>query len=173
LLLELLVEAGFEFTDFATAETSDVNVIARAVRFVVVAVAAEVKEVELVDEALAFEEIDGAVDGDEVDFGVDGLGAGQDLVDVEVLFGGVHDLKDDAPLAGQAYAALAEGFLKAAAGFGRVDAFAAGDSTGWSGGHRENSLRGILTGRARDGNWAESVRVKEKRDSSLRGLRSE
>jgi hypothetical protein len=76
LLFELFVEAGLEFADFATAETGDVYVVARAVGFVVVAVAAEMKEVELVDEALAFEEIDGAVDGDEVDFGIDGLGAG-------------------------------------------------------------------------------------------------
>jgi hypothetical protein len=69
-------------------------------------------------------------------------------------------LKDHAALAGEADAALAEGFLKMAAGFGGVDAFAAGDATGWGGGHRENGLREILTGSAGDGNWGESVRVK-------------
>jgi len=51
LLLELFVEAGFEFADFATAETGDVDVVAGAVGFVVVAIAAEMEEVEFVDQA--------------------------------------------------------------------------------------------------------------------------
>jgi len=49
LFFELFVEAGFEFADFATAEAGDVDVVAGTVRFVVVAVAAEVEEIELVD----------------------------------------------------------------------------------------------------------------------------
>jgi hypothetical protein len=111
LFLELLVEAGFEFADLAAAKTSDVDVVARAVGFVVVAVAAEMEEIELVDQAFFFEEVDGAIDGDEVDGGVHFLGALEDLIDVEVLFGVVHDFEDDAALAGEANSLFAEGFL--------------------------------------------------------------
>jgi hypothetical protein len=132
LLFELLVEARLELTDFAAAETGDVNVIARAVRFVIVAVAAEMEQVELVNKTLALEEIDGAVNRNEVDFRIDSLGAFKDLVDVEVLLGGVHDLENDAALAGQADAALAEGGLEMAGWISGIDAFAAGDTPGWS-----------------------------------------
>jgi hypothetical protein len=128
LLFELFVEAGFEFADFATAETGDVDVVAGAVGFVVVAVAAEMEEVELVDEAFFFEEVDSAIDGDEVDRGVDFLGASENLIDIEVLLGGVHDFKDDAALASEANSLFAESFLEAASGFGGVDTFAGGDA---------------------------------------------
>jgi hypothetical protein len=49
LFFELFVETGFEFADFAAAEAGYVDVVARAVSFVVVSVAAEVEEIELVD----------------------------------------------------------------------------------------------------------------------------
>jgi hypothetical protein len=128
LFLELFVEAGFEFADFAAAETGYVDVVARAVSFVIVAVPAEVKEIELVDEAFFFEEIDGAVDGDEVDGGVHFLGAFEDLIDVEVLLGGIHDFEDYTALASEADSLFTEGFLEAAGGFGGVDAFAGRDT---------------------------------------------
>ena len=78
-------EAGFEFADFAAAETGHVDVVAGAVGFVVVAVAAEMEEIEFVDEAFFFEEVDGAVDGDEVHGGVHFLGALEDLSGVDPL----------------------------------------------------------------------------------------
>jgi hypothetical protein len=131
LFLELFVEAGFEFADFATTEARDVDMIAGAVRFVVVTVAAEMEQVELVDEAVLFEEIDGAVDGDEMDFIVEFLGAFEDLVHVEMLFGGVHDLEDGAALTGQANAFVTEGLLEMAGGLGGVDAFTGRDAMGW------------------------------------------
>lgn len=98
LFFQLFVEARFEFANFATAETGYVDVVAGPVGFVVVAVAAEVEKIELVDEAFFFEEVDGAVDGDEVDGGVHFLGTFEDLVNVEVLFGVVHDFENDAAL---------------------------------------------------------------------------
>jgi hypothetical protein len=128
LFFELFVEAGFEFADFAAAETGNVDVVAGAVGFVVMAVAAEVEEVELVDEAFFLEEVDGAVDGHEVDGGVHFLGASEDLIDVEVLLGGVHDFEDDAALAGEANSLFAESFLQVAGGLGGVDAFAGRDA---------------------------------------------
>jgi hypothetical protein len=135
LFFQLFVEAGFELADFAAAETGYVDVVAGAVGFVVVAVAAEVEEVELVDEAFFFEEVDGAVDGDEMDSGVHFLGAFEDLIDVQVLLGVVHDFEDDAALAGEANSLLAEGFLEVAGGVGGVDAFARGDAMCGRGGH--------------------------------------
>ncbi len=137
LLFELFVEAGFEFADFAAAEAGDVDVVARAVGFVVVAVAAEVEEVEFVDEAFFFEEVDGAVDGDEVNGGVHFLGARENLVDVEVLLGGVHDFEDDAALASEANSLFAKSFLQAAGGFGGVDAFAGRGAMCGRGSHEE------------------------------------
>jgi hypothetical protein len=128
LLFELFVQAGFEFADLAAAETGDVDVVAGAVGFVVVTVAAEVEEVELVDEAFFFQEIDSAVDGDEMDGGVHLLGPFEDLVDVEVLLGDVHDFQNDAALAGEADSLFAKSFLEVAGGFGGVDAFAGRDA---------------------------------------------
>jgi hypothetical protein len=146
LFLELLVETGLEFADLAAAKAGDVDVVARAVGFVVVAIAAKVEEIELVDEAFFFEQVDGAVDGDEMDFGADFLGAIQDLIDVEMLFGGVHDLEDDAALAREANAALTQRLLEVAGRGGNVDAFAAGDAMGWSDGHGTIILDESLAG---------------------------
>jgi hypothetical protein len=144
LFLKLLVEARFEFANLATAETGDVDMIAGAVRFVVVAITAQMEKVELVDETFFFEQVNGAVNGDEMDFGIDTLGALEDLVDVEVLLGGIHDLENDAALASESNATLAKGFLEMTVGIGGIDAFAAGDAMGWSSGHGASSSGGSL-----------------------------
>jgi hypothetical protein len=131
LLLELFIETGFEFADFAAAKAGDVDVITWAVSFIVVTIAAKVEEIELVDETFFLEEVDGAVDGDEMDFRADFLGTLEDLVDVKVLLGGIHDLENNATLASKADATLAESVLEMAGGFSSVDAFAAGDAMSW------------------------------------------
>jgi len=136
LFFELLVEARLEFTDLATAEAGDVDMVAGAVCFVIVAVAAEVQEIEFVDEALALEEIDGAVDGDQMNVGIDFLGAVENLVDVKMLLGRIHDLKDDAALASQTDATVAKRVLEMTLGGGGVDAFAGGNAMCRSGRHR-------------------------------------
>ena len=128
MLLELFVEAGFEFADLAATETGDMDVVAWAVGFVIVAVAPEVEKIELVDESLAFEKVDGAVDGDKVHVGIDFLGAVEDLVDVEMLLSGIHDLQDDAALAGEADTKIAKGVLEMALWGGGVDALAGGNA---------------------------------------------
>jgi hypothetical protein len=134
LLHEVLVEAGLEFTDFATADAGDMNVIARTMSFVVVTIAAEMEEIEFVDETFFFEQVDGPIDGDEMDFGVDFLGAIEDLVDIEVLLGGVHHLENHAALASETNATLAKRLLEMARGGGGIDAFAGRDAMG-RGGH--------------------------------------
>jgi hypothetical protein len=150
-LFELLVETGLEFADFAAAEAGDVDMVARAVGFVIVAITTEVEEIEFVDETFFFEQVDGAVDGDKMNFGADFLSAFEDLVDVEVLLGSVHDLENDAALAGEPDAALAESVLEMAGGFSGVDAFAAGDAMRWRWGHeaKSSAARKTKSGKAR------------------------
>jgi hypothetical protein len=135
LVFELFIETRLKLADFATTQTGNVNVVAWAVSFVVVAVAAKMKKVKFINEALALEKIDGAVNGDQVDFGIYFLGALEDLVDIEMLFGRVHYLEDDTTLARDANASLPEGSLEMAGGLGGVDAFARRNAPGWSGDH--------------------------------------
>jgi len=52
LALQLFVEFAFEFADFAAADAGYVDVIARAVAFVEMAITAEMQEIELVNEAV-------------------------------------------------------------------------------------------------------------------------
>ena len=116
--------------------------VARAVGFVIVAITAQMEKVEFVDESLALEKVDSAVDGDEVNFGTNSLGAFENLVDIEMLLGGIHDLEDHAALAGDANAALAKGGLEMARWFGGVNAFAGRDTAGWRGGHEADASNG-------------------------------
>ncbi len=76
--------------------------VAQAVAFVIVLVAANVEKVKLVDEAVALEHIERAVDGDAMDMGIDFLGAFENGSCVEVLIGVVHDLDENTALAGEA-----------------------------------------------------------------------
>jgi hypothetical protein len=101
-----------------------VDVVAWAMAFVEVAVAAKVKKIELVDEAVSLEEIECAIDGDARDFGIDFLCAVEDFAGVEVATSGFHYLEKDAPLAGDANAARTEFALQTAGCFMDVDAFA-------------------------------------------------
>ena len=135
LFLELFVEAGLELADLAATQTGDVDVVAGAVGFVIVAITTEVQEVEFVDEAFFFEEVYGAVDGDEVDGGVDFLGTSEDLIDVEMLLGGVHDFQDDAALASEANSLFPKGLLEVAGGICGVDAFTGRDAMGGGSSH--------------------------------------
>jgi len=95
----LLEEVGFKFADFAATQAGDVNVVARAVGFVIMLIAAEMQEIEFVDQAMALQEIEGAIDGDTMDVGIDALGALENFVGGEVALGAVHHLEEDAALA--------------------------------------------------------------------------
>jgi hypothetical protein len=129
LLFELFVQPRFKLADFATAKARDVNVVSRAMRFVIVAITAQVKKIEFVNETLALQEIDGAVDSDEMNFGIDFLGALKDLVHVKMLLGGIHYLEDNPPLPGKPNTALAESVLKMTRGLGGINAFTGGNAT--------------------------------------------
>src|SRR2546422_3099887 len=66
LTLKLLKQAALELADFTAAQASDVDVVAGAVAFVVVLVAADVQHVQLVDQAVALEQVQGAIHSDEI-----------------------------------------------------------------------------------------------------------
>ena len=134
LALYFLVQFTFEFADFAAFHAGYVDVVARAVAFVVMAVAAQVQQVEFVDQTLALQQIERAIDGDARDGWIDFLRAFQNFGGVEVAAGSFHHLQQDAALFGQANAAGAECLLQVARGF-VVDAFAGGYAMFGCGGH--------------------------------------
>ena len=91
--LQILVELAFKFAHFSAADAGDVDVVARAVAFVIMAVPAKMQQVELVDQAEMFEQFEGAIDGDAGDVGIDFLGEIEDFAGVQVLRRAFHDLK--------------------------------------------------------------------------------
>ncbi len=117
-----------EFADGSAFQAGDVDVIAGAVAFVEVLVAAQVEQVEFVDQAVAFEQIDGPVDSHAMDAGIEFLRAIENGAGVEMALGAVHDLEENFPLARQAHAALCEGLLQAARPLVCVYSLAGGDS---------------------------------------------
>jgi hypothetical protein len=124
LALQLFVEFAFEFADFAAAHAGYVDVIARAVAFVEMAVPAEVEQVELVDQTVVLEEFERAIDGDAGDIGIDLLREREYFAGVQVLRGALHHLQDHTALARQTNAARAELPLQAAGRLVNVDTFA-------------------------------------------------
>src|SRR2546422_9041549 len=134
LALKLLKQAALELTDFTAAQASDVDVVAGSVAFVVVLVAADVQQVQLVDQAVALEQVQGAIHSDAVHARVNLLRPAEDGTCVEMALGAVHDLQKDAALAGQADAAAFQRGLKLAGPGIGVDAFAGGDAV-FGGGH--------------------------------------
>jgi hypothetical protein len=92
--------------------------IALGTTFIVVLLALQVHEVELVNQAVALEQIESAVDGHTIDLGIDPAGMAQDLAGVEVLLGGLHHTQDGATLARHAHSTRHQFGLQAAWGFG-------------------------------------------------------
>jgi hypothetical protein len=127
LFLQLLVQAAFEFAHLSATQTGHVNVIARAVRLVIVPVAAKVEQIQFVDQALLFEQINRAVDGDEVDARVNLLSAFQDLVHIQMLLSIVHHLQNDAALPGHADSARGHRLLKFSGCFRGIEALTGGN----------------------------------------------
>ena len=130
LFLQFLVQLAFHLADFAAAHAGDMDVVARAVAFVEVAVTAQVEQIELVDQAVALQQVNRAIDRYAGDVRIDFLRAIQDFAGVKMAARGFHDLKQNAPLACEANPASAELTLQAARGFVNVDAFAGRDSVG-------------------------------------------
>ena len=63
LFLQILVNWALQFTNLAAAHTGDMDVVARPVAFVIVAMAAKMEQVELVDQTVALKKVECAIDG--------------------------------------------------------------------------------------------------------------
>jgi hypothetical protein len=114
LTLELFEKRAFHFPDLAAAQAGYVDVVAETMAFVVVLIAMDVEQVELVNQAVALEHVERAIDGDAVNARIDLLRQLENRPGVQVPLGIIHHLKQDAALAREAYAALGEGGLQAA-----------------------------------------------------------
>src|SRR5580704_18332430 len=88
------------------------DVVAWAVALVIMAVATQMQQVKFVDKSMLFKEFDRAVNGDQMDARIDFPGAVKNLIHVQVLLGGIHDLEDDAPLPRKPNPAFADGLLQ-------------------------------------------------------------
>ncbi len=65
--------------------------VAQAVALVIMAMAVDMQQVELIEQAVAFEHFERAIDGDAVDTRIDFLGAFEDGIGGEMLLGLIHD----------------------------------------------------------------------------------
>jgi hypothetical protein len=139
LFFQLFVDFGFEFADRAAFQAGHVDVIARTVAFVKMLVAAQMQEIEFIDQAVALQEIERAVNCHAMDARVDFDGAIEDGSGVEMALGAIHYLENNFALAGEADAALGKRFLQAAGTSVSVDAFAGGDAM-CSGGHDDRRI---------------------------------
>ncbi len=82
---QIFVEFTFKLTNPSAANTCHVDVVPRAVAFVEVAMAAQVKQVEFIDQAMMFEKFERAVNGDPGNIRIDLLRKFEDFAGVQAL----------------------------------------------------------------------------------------
>lgn len=137
LALQFLVEFAFKLANLSASHARYVDMVAWAMAFVEMAVAAQVKKVEFVNQALAFQQVERAIHGDASDPGIHFLGAFEDFARVQMATRGFHHLQQDTALAREANAAGAELTLQPTRSF-VVDALAGGYTMCWSSRHWMN-----------------------------------
>ena len=84
LRFQILVKLRLKLAYFSAANAGDVNVIARAVAFVIVAMAAQMEKIEFIDEAVTLEQVHRAIDSHTRDIGIDPLRAFENLFRIHV-----------------------------------------------------------------------------------------
>jgi hypothetical protein len=99
LAFQFFVQLAFKLTNLSAAHARYVDMIARAMALVEMAIAAKMKKIELVNQALALQQVDRAIHGDASDPGIDFLRAFEDFTRVQMATGGFHYLQQDAALA--------------------------------------------------------------------------
>src|SRR5262249_24829109 len=124
LALELLEQPALEFAYPSAAQAGNVDMIARAMTFVVVLVPADVQQVELVNQTMALQQVERAIDRDAVHPRIHPPRASQDGAGVEMSLGTIHHFEQHATLARQAHAALFESGLEAPGPGVGIDALA-------------------------------------------------
>jgi hypothetical protein len=133
LLLQFFVEFRFKLAHFSAFQAGDVDMVAQAVAFVEVLVAAQMQQIKLIDQAITLEQIESSIHCHAMHAGIDFLGAIENRSGVEMTFGVVHHLKQHFSLAREANTALFERSLKTARALVSVDSFSGGNSMcgGW------------------------------------------
>src|SRR5712692_353325 len=150
LALELLEQPALELAHFAAAQAGDVDVVAGPVTFVVVLVATDMEQVQLVDQAVALEQIERAVHSDAVHARINLLRVPQDGASVEVPLGVIHHGEQHTPLPGETHAAAFErGFQAARLGVS-VDTLASRNAPSQGCGHLSFPYRAARDRRAHD-----------------------
>ena len=145
LFFQFFVELGFKLTHFSALQTRDVNVIAGAVAFVEMLVAAQVEQIEFVDQAVALQQIQRSVHRYAMHARIEFLRALQDRSRIQMALGIVHDFEQNFSLARQSHAAFLESGLQTARSFMRVDALSGGNSMCGSGHELVRKIRGART----------------------------
>jgi hypothetical protein len=130
LFLQLFVQAAFEFAHLAATQTRYMDVIPWPVRFVVVPVAAQMQQIQFVNQTLLFKKINRAVNGNEVYASIDFLCPREDLIHVQMLFGIIHHLQDNAALTGHADATGSHRLLKFTSCLGSIEALTSRNPVG-------------------------------------------
>lgn len=90
------------------------DVVARAMAFVIVLIAANVEQVKLVNQTELLEHIQRAINGDAMNVRIDFLRALKDRSSIQMLLGVIHHFEEHAALASDANTALGERGLQAA-----------------------------------------------------------
>ena len=126
--LQLFVKLALELAHFAALHASNVDVVARAVFFIEVAMSAQMEQIEFVDQTLALQQIDGSIYRNARDVRINFLRALQNFVSIQMPRRGFHYLQKDPALAGQTNAAGAQFALKSAWRLISIDSFAGGDA---------------------------------------------
>lgn len=124
LRFQIFVKLRFKFTHFSATHAGDVDVVARAVAFVIVSMAAKMEKVQFVDEAVIFEQVHGAIDRDARDIGIDFLRAFENFFGVHVAWCAFEHFDEDHALPREANAAFSDLAREMAGRFVLVDAFA-------------------------------------------------
>jgi hypothetical protein len=135
LFLQLFVELALEFANLATAYAGDMDVVAWAMAFVEMAVAAEMQQIEFVDQTELLEQFERTINGDPRDFGVKFLRTFENFSRIKVPGSTFDYLKQDTALARQTNATSTKFALEATRRFVNVDAFTGRDTMCGCGSH--------------------------------------
>ena len=158
LRFQVLVKLRFKLADSSAANTGDMNVIARPVAFVVMAMTAQVEKIQFIDEAVTLEQVHRAIDRHTRDIGIDPLRAFENLFRVHVPRRPFEYFNEHHALTREADAARLDLPCEMAGWLVFVNAFA-GRRTMREGGLRRVFGHGLYYTGMRTG-WTQALRVR-------------
>lgn len=158
LRFQILVKLRFKLADFSAANAGHMDVIARTVTLVIVAMAAQMQKIEFVDEAVTLEQVHRAIDRHTRDIGIDPLRAFEDLFGVHVARRAFEHFNEHHSLTREANSAGLDLPREMAGRFMLVDTFA-GRRTMREGGLRWVFAHGLYYTEMRTG-WPQALKVR-------------